>query len=295
MCVILGRKSQEREICELILNELYDINQKRSMNFNTLFKKIKGKRGRFSFDTLTKYLKKMENDGRIIRIIDVNSNRKIKPTLLFKNNEVVQLQNEKMNFNRVLMDKNTKFYQFPKKELAKSDLIPKFNEVILKFLKEKMNINVSNFDIHEIIKKETLVNGFDLFLLENPELKGAIENFNDIVLLFYLNIFKLMMESDGIDTLDVNYNLLFQFNFTELVASIISRVADTIQQVRMNPSNILLKIKKPVKISKFSEEEILQLLLNQLKGDFKENIKETIQKKRLEEFSEKYKKGLKIY
>ena len=64
-------KSHEDEICKYILDELYDLEQKKGITFNKLFKSVKRKRGRFSYDTLSKYLSKMEQDGRIIRIIDM--------------------------------------------------------------------------------------------------------------------------------------------------------------------------------------------------------------------------------
>lgn len=60
----MGRQSQKNEICDLILNELSDITQKKGVSFNDLFRRIKVKRGKFSFDTLSKYLNEMEQDSR---------------------------------------------------------------------------------------------------------------------------------------------------------------------------------------------------------------------------------------
>ena len=289
----MGRKSQEEEICRSILNELFDIKQKKGTTFNSLFKKIKMKRGKFSYDTLSKYLNKMDRDGRIIRIIDVNSNRKIKPTHLYKNSEIINLQKEKININRILMDNNTKFHKFQNKNLKDSDLFPKFYEVISEFLKNQMYINADYLVIDEIINQTILLENFNLFLVENPEIKGAIKNFNDIILVIYLNLLELMIKSSLVNTSEIYYNLLFHVNFSEIFASVILQLARKIQKEKLSLTEVLLK-KVKTKITKYTEENILQILMDQLQGDFKQNIKEIIQKKRLEEFSEKYKKGLEI-
>ncbi|NVM31308.1 MAG: hypothetical protein HWN65_20890 [Candidatus Helarchaeota archaeon] len=291
----MGRRPQEEVFCQLILDELYDIKEKKGINFNNLFKKIKKKRGKFSFDTLSKYLTKMENDGRIIRIIDVNSNKKIKPTLLYKNSEIIRLRNEKININKILMDKNTKFHRFPKNQLEDSDFFPKFNELILKFLEGRMNLNVDYFKNFEIINKDVILENFNLFLVENPEIKGRLNSLNDIVLLLYLNLLELMMNSGISNVSEINYNLLFHIDYSELLASVILRIAKKIQKERRPLRDLFLKKGEEKKITKLTEENILQLLLNQLEGDFKEHIRDYVQKMRFEEFSEKYKKSLKIY
>ncbi len=167
----MGRKSNEDEICEAILNELYDISEKRGITFNKLFNKIKQKRGKFSYDTLSKYLNKMEQDGRIIRVIDVNSNKKIKPTLLYKNSEIVHLRNQKINFKNIFMDKHTKIHKLAKERLKNSDLFPKFNELILKFLDEKMNINVDHLNPEAVMNWNIILENFEFFSIENPEIK----------------------------------------------------------------------------------------------------------------------------
>ncbi|NVM52164.1 MAG: hypothetical protein HWN66_00585 [Candidatus Helarchaeota archaeon] len=291
----MGRKSQEEEICKLILDELYDIKEKKGINFNNLFKKIKKKRGKFSYDTLSKYLNKMERDGRIIRIIDVNSNRKIKPVLLFKNFEIINLRNEKINFNRILMDHNTKFHKFPNEKLKNSDFFPKFHEIISKLLKKQMNLNIDSFSTDEIINKDILLENFNLFLVENPELKGTIPNFDDIILLIYLNLLELIIDSGVMNTSEIHYNIFFHINFSELFASIILKLANIIQRKKYSLTELFLKRIKAPKMTKFTDENVLQLLLNQLQGESKENIKDLIQKKRLDAFSERYKRGLKIY
>lgn len=291
----MGRRPQEEVFCQLILDELYDMKEKKGINFNNLFKKIKKKRGKFSFDTLSKYLTKMENDGRIIRIIDVNSNKKIKPTLLYKNSEIIRLRNEKININKILMDKNTKFHRFPKNQLRNSDFFPKFNELILKFLEDRMNINVDSFTDDKIINKDVILENFNLFLVENPEIKGKLESLNDIVLLLYLNLLELMMNSGISNVSEINYNLLFHIDFSELIASVILRLTKIIQKERRPLGDFFLKKGELTNMIKLTEENILQSLLNQLEGDFKEHIRDHIQKMRFEEFSEKYKKSLRIY
>ena len=291
----MGRRPQEEVFCQLILDELYDIKEKKGINFNNLFKKIKKKRGKFSYDTLSKYLTRMENDGRIIRIIDVNSNKKIKPTLLYKNSEIIRLRNEKININKILMDKNTKFHRFPKNQLRNSDFFPKFNELILKFLEDRMNINVDSFTDDKIINKDVILENFNLFLVENPEIKGKLESLNDIVLLLYLNLLELMMNSGISNVSEINYNLLFHIDFSELIASVILRLTKIIQKERRPLGDFFLKKGELTNMIKLTEENILQSLLNQLEGDFKEHIRDHIQKMRFEEFSEKYKKSLRIY
>ncbi len=287
----MGRKPQKNEICDLILNELSDIKQKTGIGFNDLFRKIKGKRGKFSFDTLTKYLNEMEQDGLVIRIVDVNSNKKIKPTYFYKNTEVIDLQSEKMNFNKILMDNNTKFYQFSKDNLKNSDLLPKFKEVILNFIEKKMNLNVSYFKNDNLVNLDSLFGNFNLFLVENPEIKGSMSNFNDIILLLYLNLLQIITDSDL--TAELHYDLFFHIEFYKLIATIILNTLNIIQ-MRNYPLQDLFGKNIP-KMDRFSEEEILKLLLDQFPAEFKEKTKEYIQERKLEEFSEKYRKGLKIY
>jgi len=287
----MGRRPQKSEICDLILNELSDIKQKTGVSFNELFRRIKGKRGKFSFDTLSKYLNDMEQDGLVIRIVDVNSNKKIKPTFFHKNTEVIDLQAEKINFNKILMDNNTKFFQFPNDKLKNSDLLPKFKEVILTFLEKRMNLNVNYFKNDNLVNLDSLIGNFNLFLVENPELKGSMSNFNDLVLLLYLNLLQLLTDSDL--TTEVHYNLFFHVEFYKLIASIILNVLTIIQMRNYPLKDVFGQINQ--KIDNFSEEDILKLLLDQFPSELKDKTKEYIQERKLEEFSEKYRKGLKIY
>jgi len=287
----MGRKPQKSEICDLILNELSDIKQKTGVSFNELFRRIKEKRGKFSFDTLSKYLNNMEQDGLVIRIVDVNSNKKIKQTYFYKNTEVIDLQAEKINFNKILMDNNTKFFQFSNEKLKNSDLMPKFKEVILSFLEKKMGLNVNYFKNDNLVNLDTLIGNFNLFLVENPELKGSMSNFNDIVCLLYLNLLQMLTDSDL--TTELHYDLFLHVEFYKLIASIILNVL-TIIQMRNYPLKDLFGQSIP-KIDKFSEEDILKYLLDQFPNELREKIKEFYQERKLEEFSEKYRQGLKIY
>lgn len=286
--------SQETEICALILDELYDIKEKKGVNFNKLFKKIKERRGKFSFDTLSKYLSKMEADGRIIRVIDVNSNRKIKPTLLFKNSEIIRLRNEKSNFRNILMDANTKFYRFPKNRLTSSDLLPQFNEVIMNFLKTQMNMNVEYLELSKIFNWSILFDNFELYLVENPELQGEIKNLNDLVLLLYLNLLESSLGVKLRNNKEINFNLFFQINIYELVASVIISIIDKVQQEALLLDKVFIeKVKTPKNLG-LTREDLLNLFLSHLSGERKEEIKICIQNRWFNEFSERYRKGIKI-
>jgi len=287
----MGRKSQKNEICDLILNELSDIKEKKGVSFNDLFRKIKYKRGKFSFDTLTKYLNEMEQDNRVIRIVDVNSNKKIKPTYFYKNTEIIALQDEKINFNKILLDTNTKFYRFLTDKLKNSDLLPKFKEVILNFIEKKTNLNINYFKNEIIIKPENFLENFTLFLVENPELKGNMNNFNDIILLLYLNLIQIIFESDLMS--ELHYDLFFHIEFYKIIGILILNIANLIQMRNYPLQNLFNKIIP--KVDQFSEEEILNLLLDKFPDELKVKIKNFIQERKLEEFSEKYRKGLKIY
>jgi len=291
----LARKSQEEEICNLILNELYEIEERKGVTFNNLFKKVKEKRGRFSYDTLSKYLTKMEQDGRIIRIIDVDSNRKIKPTLLYKNTELIRLRKEKINFSNILMDKRTKLYQFEKKKLKVSDLFPKFNEEILNFLETQMNLNINYLENDDIINWDILLDNFDLFLVERPEIKNKIGDLNDIILVIYLKLLEFLIKHGELEIPEIHYNLFFHLNFQKLLASVILKLTQIIQKKKLNMTK-LFRGKIDVKQgSHFTEEEISKLLIEQLEGEVKKGVKSFIQMQKLEEFSEKYKKSLKMY
>ncbi|MHA1279779.1 MAG: hypothetical protein ACTSQI_18995 [Candidatus Helarchaeota archaeon] len=291
----MARKSQEEEICNLILNELYEIEERKGVTFNNLFKKVKEKRGRFSYDTLSKYLTKMEQDGRIIRIIDVDSNRKIKPTLLYKNTELIRLRKEKINFSNILMDKRTKLYQFEKKKLKVSDLFPKFNEEILNFLETQMNLNINYLENDDIINWDILLDNFDLFLVERPEIKNKIGDLNDIILVIYLKLLEFLIKHGELEIPEIHYNLFFHLNFQKLLASVILKLTQIIQKKKLNMTK-LFRGKIDVKQgSHFTEEEISKLLIEQLEGEVKKGVKSFIQMQKLEEFSEKYKKSLKMY
>jgi len=287
----MGRKSQKNEICDLILNELSDIKEKSGISFNDLFRRIKQKRGKFSFDTLTKYLNEMEQDCRVIRIVDVNSNKKIKPTYLYKNTEVIDLQDEKINFNKILMDVNTKFYQFSTDKLRNSDLLPKFKEVLLNFLEKKMNLNTNYFRNDIIINPNSFFENFNLYQVENPELKGSMSNFNDIVLLLYLNLLQIITDSDLVP--ELHYDLFFHIEFYKLISAIIIDLSNLIV-MKKYPLKDLFRKEIP-QTGGLSEDEILKLLLEQISGESKEKIENFIRERKLEEFSEKYRKGLKIY
>ena len=189
------------------------------------------------------------------------------------------------------MDSNTKFYQFSKDKLKKSDLLPKFKEVILNFLEKKVNLNVNQFKTDLVLNPESFLENFNLFLVENPELKGIMGNFNDIILLLYLNLLQIITDSDL--TAELHYDLFFHIEFYKLIATIILKVSDLIQK-KNYPLQDLFHKNIP-KIDNFSEDEILKLLLDQFPDEFKEKTKEFIQERKLEEFSEKYRKGLKIY
>lgn len=290
----MGRKSQEPEICNMILDELLDIKQKKGLTFNTLFRKIKKKRGKFSFDTLSKYLNLMESDGRIIRIIDVESNRKIKPTLIFKNSEVIRIRDEKSNFKNILMDTDSKFYRFPKKELTTSDLFPQFTELIAGFLREKMNIDMDYVEPDRIVNWEILLENFDLFLVENPEIKGAIKNFNDLVLLLYLNLLELMLGTSAKENGMINFNLFFHIDLYELISSVIFSLIDKIQKEGLQLGSLFLKEIKLPKNSNISREDLLKIFLNQLPLNLREEIKTRIQKRWFDEFSVKYRQEIRI-
>ncbi|MHA1130932.1 MAG: hypothetical protein ACTSQQ_08995, partial [Candidatus Helarchaeota archaeon] len=267
----------------------------KGVTFNNLFKKVKEKRGRFSYDTLSKYLTKMEQDGRIIRIIDVDSNRKIKPTLLYKNTELIRLRKEKINFSNILMDKRTKLYQFEKKKLKVSDLFPKFNEEILNFLETQMNLNINYLENDDIINWDILLDNFDLFLVERPEIKNKIGDLNDIILVIYLKLLEFLIKHGELEIPEIHYNLFFHLNFQKLLASVILKLTQIIQKKKLNMTK-LFRGKIDVKQgSHFTEEEISKLLIEQLEGEVKKGVKSFIQMQKLEEFSEKYKKSLKMY
>jgi len=290
----MGRKSQELEICSLILEELLDVKEKQGVTFNKLFKKVKKKRGKFSFDTLIKYLNQMEADGRIIRVTDVNSNRKIKPTLLFKNIEVIHIREEKSNFKNILMDANTKFYRFPKNRLTTSDLFPQFNELLMNFLKNKMNLDIEYLEPSRVLNWPILLKNFDLFLVENPEIEGEVKNFNDLILLLYLNLLELILGTKTMDIGELNFDLFFHIDFYELFTSIILSLIDKIQKEGLLIDSLFLNEVRTPKKPHLTREDILNLLLNQLHGDFKEEVKTRIQARWFDEFSERYKKEVKM-
>ncbi|MHA1648955.1 MAG: hypothetical protein ACTSYB_02085 [Candidatus Helarchaeota archaeon] len=291
----MGRKSNEDEICEAILNELYDISEKRGITFNKLFNKIKQKRGKFSYDTLSKYLNKMEQDGRIIRVIDVNSNKKIKPTLLYKNSEIVHLRNQKINFKNIFMDKHTKIHKLAKERLKNSDLFPKFNELILKFLDEKMNINVDHLNPEAVMNWNIILENFEFFSIENPEIKEPLNNLEDITLLIYLNLLEIMINTNLINNPVIYYNLSFRIDLHKLLSSVILYFAQKIQKEKLSVPDLFSKGNKVTKKTYYTEEDILKSLINQLPYNIRKEIKKIIQQKKLREFSEKYKRSLKIY
>ncbi|MHA1264602.1 MAG: hypothetical protein ACTSRS_05125 [Candidatus Helarchaeota archaeon] len=286
----MGRKSHEGEICRLILDELYDIKEKKGITFNALFKKIKMKRGKFSYDTLAKYLGRMERDGRVIRIVDVDSNRKIKPTYIYKNEEIINLQTEKGNFNKILMDQNTTFKRFQKQQLKGSDLFPKFNELLWQFLGNELGIKIEYFGNDQIVDWKDLLENFDLFIVENPEIEGSINNLIDIILLLYYNILEYLIKGKNYDSNEINFNLLFQIDFSSLLAGIILKFATKIQQERPMFDEIFVNPENVPKLASFSEEKILQVLFKQMDPGIREFLIGAINKKRLDEFSEKYKK-----
>ncbi|HUY00301.1 MAG TPA: hypothetical protein VMV49_12140 [Candidatus Deferrimicrobium sp.] len=290
----MGRKSQEDEICNEILSELHDLKQAKGITFNKLFNIIKKKRGKFSNDTLSKYLSKMEEDGRIIRIIDKDSNRKIPPTLLYKNLEEINLHNTKIKFNEIIMDFNTKFRQFPKKKLKSSETQSLFKELLLKILEKQMNINLNIFLTDEILDLDEIIENFNLYLVEHPDFEGFTEHFDDKILLFYKNLLELIIESDLMNIFEVHYVLLFHINFYNLFASIILQIVKKIQKEHLSLDTFFLKKPESLKTTGLTEDNILKLLLDQLQSESRKTVKDIIQKKRLDEFSEKY-KSLEIY
>ena len=175
-----------------------------------------------------------------------------------------------------------------------SFLFPQFNELLMNFLKKKMNLDIEYLEPSQIINWAILLDNFNLFLVENPEIKGEVKNFNDLILLLYLNLLELILGTKMKDGGELNFDLFFHIDFYELFASIILSLIDKIQREGLLLDSLFLTEVKTPKKPHLTREDLLNLLLNQLHGDFKEELKTRIQSRWFDEFSERYKKEVKL-